>query len=83
MKKLVFQLRSVNNIVKAAANTGNDSTNNIAVNRTDQTNKGTRYIVMPCARIFKIVTIKLIDPNIEAIPETCKLKIAKSTDGPE
>jgi hypothetical protein len=38
---------------------------------------------MPCALIFKIVTIKLIDPNMEAIPETCKLKMAKSTEGPE
>ena len=30
-----------------------------------------------------MVTIKLIAPNIEEAPAICKLKIAKSTDGPE
>jgi len=34
-------------------------------------------------RIFKIVTIKLIEPKIEDAPDKCKLKIAKSTEGPE
>jgi len=29
------------------------------------------------------VVIKLIAPNIEAAPDKCKLKIAKSTEGPE
>jgi len=29
------------------------------------------------------VTIKLIAPKIDAAPERCKLKIAKSTDAPE
>lgn len=33
--------------------------------------------------MLKIVTIKLIAPRIEAAPERCKLKIAKSTEGPE
>jgi hypothetical protein len=30
-----------------------------------------------------MVQIKLIAPKIEEAPETCKLKIAKSTDPPE
>jgi len=30
-----------------------------------------------------MVVIKLIEPKIEAAPAKCKLKIAKSTDGPE
>jgi hypothetical protein len=30
-----------------------------------------------------VVVIKLIDPKIEAAPDKCKLKMAKSTDGPE
>lgn len=30
-----------------------------------------------------IVTIKFIAPAIEEMPAMCKLKIAKSTDGPE
>jgi hypothetical protein len=29
------------------------------------------------------VVIKLIEPNIDAAPARCKLKIAKSTEGPE
>jgi hypothetical protein len=38
---------------------------------------------IPGALIFITVTIKLIDPMIELAPDKCKLKIAKSTDGPE
>jgi hypothetical protein len=30
-----------------------------------------------------MVTIKLIEPKIDAAPDKCKLKIAKSTEGPE
>ncbi len=37
----------------------------------------------PGALILKIVTMKLIDPKIELVPERWKLKIAKSTEGPE
>ena len=33
--------------------------------------------------MLKIVVIKLIAPKIEEAPAKCKLKIAKSTDGPE
>ena len=33
--------------------------------------------------MFKIVTIKFIAPNKEEAPAICKLKIAKSTEGPE
>ena len=33
--------------------------------------------------MFIIVQIKLIAPKIEEAPAMCKLKIAKSTDGPE
>ena len=38
---------------------------------------------MPCARILTMVTIKLIAPAIEDAPDKCKLKMAKSTEGPE
>ena len=38
---------------------------------------------MPCARMLKIVTIKLIAPRMDDIPAKCKLKIPKSTAGPE
>jgi len=33
--------------------------------------------------MFKIVQIKLIAPRIDAAPDKCKLKIAKSTAAPE
>ena len=34
-------------------------------------------------RMFKIVVMKFIAPNIELIPARCRLKIAKSTEAPE
>jgi len=79
----VLKFRSVNNIVIAPANTGNDKINNIAVMKTDHTNKGNLCIVIPGALIFKIVVIKFIAPKIDEIPAKCKLKIAKSTLAPE
>ena len=78
-KNDVLKLRSVNNIVIAAANTGKDNNNNIAVIKTLQTNNGIIDIFKPGTLIFKIVTIKLIAPNIEDKPAKCKLNIAKST----
>jgi hypothetical protein len=39
--------------------------------------------LIPGGRILIIVTIKLIAPRIEAAPEACNEKIAKSTEGPE
>jgi len=33
--------------------------------------------------MLNVVVIKLIDPKIEAAPDKCKLKIARSTAGPE
>jgi hypothetical protein len=64
----VLKLRSVSNIVIAPANTGNDSRSNQAVIQTAQTNKGVRLAVIPGARIFVIVTMKLIAPKIEETP---------------
>jgi hypothetical protein len=78
-----LKFRSQSNIVKAAAKTGNDKSNKNAVIKTAQTNNGSLFIVKPSARILKIVTIKLIAPKIEPAPDICKLKIAKSTAGPE
>ena len=37
----------------------------------------------PGLRILNVVVIKLIAPKIDAAPDKCKLKIAKSTEGPE
>jgi hypothetical protein len=79
----VLKLRSVKSIVIAPANTGNDNKRRNAVISTDQTKRGILCIKSPGARILKIVTIKLIAPKIEAAPDKCKLKIAKSTEAPE
>jgi hypothetical protein len=74
---------SVNNIVIAAAKTGNDNNNKNAVINTAQTNKGILCILIPGALIFITVVIKFIAPNNEDAPAKCKLKIAKSTEPPE
>jgi hypothetical protein len=65
------------------AKTGNDKRSKNEVTRTDHINKGILNKVKPSGRIFKIVTIILIAPNIEDAPARCILKIAKSTEGPE
>jgi len=75
----VLKFLSVNNIVIAPANTGNDNNNKNAVKNIDHTNNGILCIVIPGARIFITVVIKFIAPNIDAIPAKCKLNIAKST----
>ena len=64
----MLKFRSVNNIVIAPAKTGNESNNKKAVIKTDQTNNGVRFADMPGARIFVIVTIKLIAPRIDETP---------------
>jgi len=79
----VLKFLSVNSIVIAPPSTGNDNNNKKEVIKTDQTYKGILCIVIPGARILKMVVIKLTEPNIEAAPDKCKLKIAKSTEGPE
>jgi len=58
--------------VIAPANTGNESNNNQAVIQTAQTNKGVRLAVIPGARIFVIVTIKLTAPKIDETPARCR-----------
>ena len=70
-------------MVIAPAKTGRDKSNKKAVIKTDQTINGNLCIDIPGALILKIVVIKLIAPKIEEAPDKCKLKIAKSTAGPE
>jgi len=40
-------------------------------------------MLIPGDLILKTVVIKLIAPKIDAAPERCRLKIAKSTEPPE
>jgi hypothetical protein len=72
---------SVNSINKEAARTGRARSSKKAVTKTDQANKGILCIVIPGARIFKIVVIKLIAPNIEEKPAASKPIIIKSKAG--
>ena len=65
------------------AKTGRASNNSIAVIKMDHTNKGIFRRLMIETLIFKMVTMKLIAPNIEDIPARCKAIITMSTDGPE
>jgi hypothetical protein len=79
----VLKLRSVNNIVIAPASTGNESNSKTAVIRTAQTKSGILCNVKPGALMLIIVVMKFTAPIIDEAPAICKLKIAKSTDGPE
>ena len=66
----------------APANTGKDSSNNTAVIKTAQANKGIRSINIPKTRKFPNVLIKFTAPKIDLTPAKCNEKIAKSTDAP-
>jgi len=79
-KNEVFILRSINNIVIAPANTGNDKRRRIAVIKIDQVNKEIWLIFKNLIFILIIVEMKLIAPKIEEIPAICKEKIEKSTE---
>ena len=68
----MLKLRSVSNIVIAPANTGKESKSKKAVMYTAQTKRGVRFAVIPGARIFVIVTIKLTAPKIDETPARCK-----------
>ena len=50
--------------------------------RTDQTKSGSLYIVIPGARMLKIVVIKLIAPSKELIPAKCSPNSVKSMPTP-
>ncbi len=79
----MFRLRSVRSLVIAPAKTGSDRRSRKAVISTAHTNSGSLCLNLPGARIFSTVAIKLIAPIIDEAPERCRLKIARSTDGPE
>ena len=49
---------------------------------TDQANSGILCIVMPGARMLKIVVMKLIAPRIEEAPARCSDRMTKSIAGP-
>jgi len=64
------------------ARTGRDKSNNTAVTKMAQPNKGTLCNTCPGIRIFIIVVMKFIAPNKDDIPARCNEKMARSTDPP-
>jgi len=69
-------------MVIAAARTGSESSSRNAVTSTDHTNSGILCMVMPGARMLKMVVMKLMAPMIEPAPARCSAKMPKSTAGP-
>ena len=76
----MLKLRSKNNIVIAAANTGIAKISKKEVTKTDQTYKGKLFINIDSCLKNKIVQMKFIEANIEDTPTKWKLTIKKSTD---
>jgi hypothetical protein len=68
-KKLVLKFRSVKSIVIAAARTGIARRSKKVVTKTDHTKSGIVYISIPRQRMFKMVTMKLMAPKMDEIPE--------------
>jgi len=66
--KRSIKILSVNNIVIAAAKTGNENANKKAVTNIAHINKGNVCIVIPGDLILKTVVIKLIAPIKDAAP---------------
>jgi hypothetical protein len=64
----VLKFLSVNSIVIAPANTGNDNNSNIAVTDAPQTNKGILNKCIPGVLILNTVVRKLIEPNNDDKP---------------
>src|SRR5919205_257625 len=81
-KKWVWKLRSVSSIVMAPASTGSDSSSRKAVTSTDQAKSGILCMVMPGARMLKIVVMKLIAPRMDEAPARWMDRIAKSMAEP-
>lgn len=78
----MLKFRSVKSIVIAPASTGRDNKRSTVVTTRDQTNSGIRSPVMPCFRVVRAVTRKLIEPRMELAPAKWSEKIAISTAGP-
>jgi hypothetical protein len=79
-KKFVLKFRSQSSIVNPPANTGKDKTNITAVVNKAHKYKEICLNGIDFARQRNTVVIKLIEPIIEAAPETCKERIPKSAE---
>lgn len=81
-KNEVLKFRSVKSMVIAPARTGRERSKSTVVTIKDQTKRGTRSPVIPCFRVVRAVTRKLIDPRIDLAPARWREKMAMSTAGP-
>src|SRR6185437_3385816 len=81
-KNDVPKSRSQISIVIAPARTGIVNRSMNAVTSCDQTNSGILCMVMPGARMLKIVVIKLIEARMELAPARCSPNNVKSIPGP-
>lgn len=75
-------MRSVRSMVIAPARTGRERRSRTVVTTRDQTKSGIRSPVIPCFRVVRAVTRKLIEPRIDLAPARWSEKIAMSTAGP-
>src|SRR5471032_2815194 len=82
LKKEVPKWRFVRVMVMAPASTGMTAINRYAVISQVQQNIGIFIRVMPGARMFRMVTMMLIEPMIDEAPIRCIAKIAMSMPGP-
>jgi len=69
-------------MVIAPASTGSANKSKNVVTRIDHTNSGILCMVIPGARMLKIVVMKLMAPRIEEAPAKCNERMAKSIAGP-
>ena len=66
----------------APASTGRASSSKNTVTSCDHTNSGILCMVMPGARMLKIVVMKLMAPRIDEAPARCSARMTKSIAGP-
>jgi hypothetical protein len=77
-KKWVPKLRSVSSMVIAQASTGITATSRKAVISQVHTNSGIFIIVIPGARMLRMVVMMLIAPMIDEMPRMCMARIDMS-----
>src|SRR3546814_7155590 len=82
LKKPVPKWRSVSTMVTAAASTGMTASNRKAVISQVQQNIDIFIIVMPGARMFRMVTMMLMAPMMDEAPMMWMAKMARSMPGP-
>jgi hypothetical protein len=76
------RFRSISSITSALANTGVASSTSSEVTSIVQQNIGIRNMVMPGARMLKMVVMKFTAPRIEEVPTSSRATIHRSAPRP-